>query len=167
MKQLALCIVLLTISACTKPVGSLTVLNSDDKPMKGTFGGEPFSVRPGKAWTVRDIEQGEHELVLGESPLSFTITENRTTFVDPSAAACYVVADYRKQYGKKPGKDVIIVQRFEKKKVFTPRQELRVDFGRKLPQKIPEGTHARRLHVVDCAMVKNKKKISESLARLP
>jgi hypothetical protein len=156
-----------TIMGCAKHQGNISVVNISDAPIKGNFGKHDFRITPQKAWTVIDIDQGENEITIGDAAMAVTVTENLTTIVEPTGTGCFVVADYRGQYGTDPATNVAIVERFKQKKHFTPKNALLVHYGRKLPKKIPEGTHARRLHTVDCSILKDKKAISKTLARLP
>lgn len=158
---------LLTSLACATPVGTITVINLSEQPLKGSMGEETFTVKPGKAWSKDDAVQGEHEVILGQDVVKVTVAAQRTTVIDPAATNCYVVADYRRQYGKNSNGTVAIVEQFEKQKTFTTQQPLLVAFGRALPKQIPEGNSANRLHQIDCALVSDKEKVADSIARIP
>lgn len=158
---------LLLATACSTPVGQVTIINTEEAPLKGTIGEAQFAVKPAKSWTT-DLPEGPHNILFADKKsVPVTVSAGRTTVVDRAGTACYVVVDYRKQYGSKPSPDVLIGERFKNKKTFTPADPLLVPFGRKLPQKIPEGSPARRLHTVDCALLGEKEKLAETLASLP
>lgn len=167
MKRLSLALSLCVVAACAKPVGTITVINLSEQPLKGSMGDETFTVKPGKAWSKDDALLGAHEVILEQDVVKITVAEGRTTVIDPAATNCYVVADYRRQYGKNSSGAVAIVEQFEKQKTFTTKQPLLVTFGRALPKQIPEGSSANRLHQVDCALVSDKEKVADSIARIP
>ncbi|MBI2344193.1 MAG: hypothetical protein HYV02_07685 [Deltaproteobacteria bacterium] len=153
--------------ACAKPVGTLMIVNIGTEALTGTANDTAFTVRPGKAWSLATTPVGEQTVTVGDAALHVTITEGMTTVVEPSGTGCFVVADFQRQYGGTPSPEVVIDERFERKKTFTLQHPLLVAFGRKLPTRIPEGTAARRLHSVDCELLRDKNRLSESLARLP
>ncbi len=166
MTWLMLC-ALLALTGCAKHLGTITVINLTEQPIQGNFQDTAFTVKPGKAWWMDDITQGEHPITVGSESLQVAVTEQRTTVIDPSSAHCYVVADYRRQYGKQSTGEVAILEQFEKQKMFTPQHALLVPFGRALPKQIPEGSAANRLHQIDCALLPEKAQIAESIARIP
>lgn len=157
------------IAVCKKPTGLLTVVNQGSEPLKGTFNEEPMTVKPSKAWARKEVPQGEHELVIegAKEPIKVTITPDLTTVVDPIGKSCYVVVDYRNQYGLGSSGEIKIVERIKAQKVFTPAKSLLVPFGRKLPSKVAEGTPVRRLHAVDCAIVEDAERIAAEITRIP
>lgn len=153
--------------ACATPVGIITVINLGAQPLTGSLDGTAFTAPPGKAWSREAAAQGAHDLTIGQETMRVPVTAQRTTVIDPTGSHCYVVADYRRQYGKQSDEMVSIVEQFEKQKTFTPTHPLLVTFGRALPKQIPEGSSANRLHHVECALLSDQQKIAESIARIP
>lgn len=157
------------LSACSTPVGDLTIVNNTEQELKVTLGKERLAIKP-KGWRgVPELKVGEHSLTIDGTaePLKITITEQRSTFVDPSAQSCYVVADYRHQYGPNAKGEVLVTETFKQQRSFTPKESLLVPYARKLPTQIPEGSAARRVHQVPCDIVDDPAKVAEQLLRVP
>ncbi len=167
MRMSVFCLIVLCSTACAKHLGTITVINLSDKPVQGAFHEVAFTAPAGKAWSNDEIPQGEHDITIGTDVVKVTVTAQHTTVLDPLGSNCYVVADYRRQYGKNSDGAVAIVEQFEKQKIFTPQHALLVPFGRALPKQIPEGRDANRLHQVDCALLSDKQKVADSIARIP
>lgn len=168
MVALILSLGLSALTSCQSDYGTLTVLNTGDAPLKGQVGEHKFQVKPGKSWSKIDLPVGETSVIVtGGEELPVTIQKDLTTHVDPSGQNCFVVADYQQQYGPNPGSAVDIVERIELKKVFTPKASLQTTYGRKLPSQLPEGSPARRVHLVDCKAVKDNDALVKILARIP
>lgn len=154
--------------ACARPVGTVTVINQQDQPLAGRVGKEAFHCEPQKSWSSNRVKPGEHEVAItGQPALAVTVTEGKTTVVEPSGTACFVVADYRRQYGERSTGEVQIVERFDQQKTFTPKQPLTVAFGERLPTEVPEGSSVRRLQSVECVALHNDEQMAETLKRLP
>lgn len=157
------------LPACAKHVGDLTIINNSEQVLKVTLGKESLAIKP-KGWRgVPELKVGEHSLAIEgtQEPLKITITEQRSTIVDPSAQACYVVADYRHQYGPNAKGEVLVTEIFKQQRSFTPKETLLVPYARKLPTQIPEGSAARRVHQVPCDIVDDVAKVAEQLLRVP
>lgn len=155
-------------AACQRATGTLTIVNLGEKAISGHIGKDIFTVEPHKNWTNAAAPLGKQDVQLSDTDaVSVTIMEQRTVVVEPSSAGCFVVADYRKQYGEHSTGDVQIAERFEKQRVFAPKNALAVAFDAPLPPQVPEGSSVRRLHLVDCGLLMDDQQLANSLMRLP
>ncbi|MBI4239141.1 MAG: hypothetical protein HY696_12110 [Deltaproteobacteria bacterium] len=155
-------------SACAQLTGNVTIINQLDQPMAGRIGKEAFHCEPKRSWSSQHVKPGEQELAItGQPAMKVTVAEGKSTIVEPSGTACFIVADYRRQYGERSTGEVQIVERFEQQKTFAPKQPLTVAYGERLPTEVPEGTPVRRLQLVDCPALHNDEQLAETLKRLP
>lgn len=167
-QSLAITLLLCIGAGCAKKFGTLTIINNADKPLRGNLGETGFTIQPGNAWTKEDVPQGKQTVAIagGESS-AIDIKERHTTVFDPAGIGCYVVADFRWQYGDTPKPDVDIQEKFLQQKIFSPKEPLLVAYDRKLPKRIPDGSAALRLHKIDCAIANDAKQIGEVIMRMP
>lgn len=158
---------LFLLAACAKPTGTLTVINLGDTPLRGNLADIAITANPGAAWSSDAVAEGTHSVILNGTAIDTTITAGKVTALEPSGTGCFVVANFRPQYGDNPKSDVLIEERFQQQKQFTLKETPVAEYGKKLPKKIPDGTDARRLHQVDCTIATDNTKVADAIMRVP
>lgn len=159
---------LFLVGACAKPQGAITIINNEETKISGNIDEQNFALNKDKFKTFNKVPIGEYSVIFTDGKnLQITVEENRTTVVDRAGQGCYAVVDYAVQYGDNPSSDVRVLEKIEKKSIFTPAASLEIPYGGKLPKHIQEGSSAHRLHSINCEMINNQERISQALSRLP
>lgn len=148
--------------------GDMTIINTGTTEFHATLDRELVVIAPGAHRNWRSTPTGSHQLVAADGTATVLhVARGRATVVDTTGTGCYVVGDYGNQYRPNSAGEVVILERFTRQPMFTPRHALLILYGEPLPTTISEGVHVRALAAVDCRIIDRDHEVVESIRRKP